>query len=399
MIKFRKEYVVIFTIQVTEVLGFSLILPFLPLFAEDLGASAFTATMLLATFSLAQFLTSPIMGRLSDHYGRKPLLILSQISTCLSFIILGFSNSLWMVFLSRLVDGVLGSNFTIAQAYLSDISSKKNRAKALGLSGVAFGVGFLIGPAIGGFLATRYGYSLPAFIAAAMAFATILITTFILPETIKEIKPGPIDLKIISLEEFAKYFKMPSLKRKFLIFFFYILAHVTWVTGFSLFADRSLGWDPARIGWAMTYVGVVSIITRGYLINKMIDILGERWVIKLAAISMMIGLSVVAFLNKTWHFYVVMTFFSLGSGSMRPTLLAQISKTAPKGEQGGVMGISNSLGSIAQIIGPIIAGLMLTYFFPGALGIAAALSMALGFIIILKEFPASHKSLRNPHAK
>src|SRR3989338_11650564 len=128
--KFSKEYSIIFVIMITEVLGFSLILPFMPFFAERFGASPLTIGLILTSYSLFQFISAPIMGKLSDHYGRKPMLILSQISTCIGYIILGLANSVWMIFLSRIVDGILGSNFTIAQAYLSDISTKKNRTKA-----------------------------------------------------------------------------------------------------------------------------------------------------------------------------------------------------------------------------------------------------------------------------
>lgn len=181
--KLSKELLIILVIQITEVLGFSLILPFLPFYAQDLGASPLIIALVLSSFSLFQFISAPILGRLSDIYGRRPLLIASQISTFISFLILAKSTSLTMIFLSRAVDGLLGSNFTIAQAYISDISTKKNRSKAFGISGIAFGIGFLIGPAIGGFL-SKFGFSVPAFIASGISFLTILATFFFLPETV-----------------------------------------------------------------------------------------------------------------------------------------------------------------------------------------------------------------------
>ena len=154
---YDKRFITIFVIQITEVLGFSLILPFLPYYATNLGASPFKVSLILSTFSLFQFFSAPIMGRLSDSYGRRPLLIISQLSTFISFLVLGFSNSLFWIFTSRIIDGLLGSNFSIAQAYLSDISAEEDRSKVFGYSGVAFGLGFLVGPAIGGFL-SQFGY-------------------------------------------------------------------------------------------------------------------------------------------------------------------------------------------------------------------------------------------------
>ena len=185
--KLTKEYVTIFVILVTEVLGFSLILPFLPFYAQQFGATPFIIGLIAASFSFFQFWSAPILGRLSDHYGRKPMLLISQFSTFLGFLILGYANSLWMIFLSRIVDGLFGANYTIAQAYLSDISSKKDRSKVFGLSGAAFGFGFLIGPGIGGWL-SQFGFSVPSFMAAGVAFITLLIIAFVLPETIKRPK-------------------------------------------------------------------------------------------------------------------------------------------------------------------------------------------------------------------
>ena len=182
--KWTKQHWIILLILLTEVLGFSLILPFLPFYAQEMGASAFQVGLLLTVFSFFQFIAAPIAGRLSDIYGRKPLLIISQLSTTISFVILALSNQLWMLFASRIVDGLFGSNGTIAQAYLSDISNKKNRSQAFGLSGVAFGLGFMVGPLLGGTL-SQINYAVPAYLAASMSFISILLTVFLLPETVK----------------------------------------------------------------------------------------------------------------------------------------------------------------------------------------------------------------------
>ena len=183
--KLDRKLFIILLIQITEVLGFSLILPFLPFYAQSMGATPLTISMIIGLFSALQFVSAPIMGRLSDKWGRRPLLIASQISTLVSFVLLAQANTVWMLFLSRGVDGLLGSNFTIAQAYISDVSSKKDRSKAFGISGAAFGIGFLIGPALGGYL-SRFGFAVPAYTAAGISLLTIILTMLFLPETVKK---------------------------------------------------------------------------------------------------------------------------------------------------------------------------------------------------------------------
>ena len=188
------------------------------------------------------------MGKLSDHYGRKPMLIISQLSTFISFIILGFANSLEMLFISRIVDGAFGSNFAIAQAYLSDTSSKEERSKVFGLSGVAFGFGFLIGPGIGGYL-SQFGYHIPSFLAAAVSALPIILIFFFLPETVQRKKDVKIDLKIFHFADFKKYLTDKKISSKLWQFSCYIFAHVIWVSTSALFAQKQLGFTAIDMGF------------------------------------------------------------------------------------------------------------------------------------------------------
>jgi len=365
--------------MITEVLGFSLILPYLPYLAEDLGASPFVIGLILTTFSLFQFISAPIMGRLSDYYGRKPLLILSQLSTFLSFIILGFANTVGIIFLSRIVDGLLGSNFTIAQAYLSDTSTKENRTKVFGISGVAFGIGFLIGPAVGGFL-TRFGYQIPAFLAAGISLTTIIITALFLPETVQRKEIKGFRVKIIDLEVFKKYLRDKRLKANLGQLFSYLLSHTIYVSGFALYARRQLGVGPDKVGFLFAYLGFLSIIFRGLLLSKMIDKWGEKKLEKLTTASMLLGLLGMVFAKNIYIYLPVVTLLSFGMGTLRPLLIGKISKSVSDSEQGAILGVSNSLGSFSQIIAPLISGFILNVTFPGALGIMATLVMLLGVV-------------------
>ena len=376
--------------MVTEVLGFSLILPFLPFYAQKFGATPFTIGLIFASFSLFQFISAPIMGKLSDSFGRKPLLIFSQFSTFIGYIVLGFSNTLWMIFLSRIIDGLLGSNFTIAQAYISDISSKKDRTKALGLSGAAFGFGFLIGPGIGGYLAS-FNYSLPAFLAAGFSFLTIVLTYFFLPETITKRENLKLNMKIFEFDHYGKYFSKKKLFKKFLIFFSYVLNHSIFVSNWALFAERQLSFGTTEVGFTLTYIGFISIFIRTVLLSKMIDKLGENKLQLFGLISAFLGTFSMGFIDTTWLFVISITFFAFGSGISRPALLGSISREGSVKEQGLLMGITGSIMSFSQIIGPLIGGYLLNNFFPGTIGLVGSFILMCGIILLL----SSKKNLAN----
>jgi DHA1 family tetracycline resistance protein-like MFS transporter len=379
-VEYRKERITIFIILVTEVLGFSLILPFLPYLAGDFGASTFTIGLISTTFSFFQFFSAPIMGALSDVYGRKPMLILSQLSTLISFVILGFANSLGLIFISRIVDGLLGSNFTIAKAYLSDITAKKDRSKSFGMTGVAFALGFLIGPAVGGFLSTQFNYQLPSFIAAGVSLLTILLTAFILPETVDNEKEKEFKLKIIDLKKFKKYFDQPIVARKLKQFLLYILSHTILISSFALFVQQKFDLIPQQIGYFFTYIGLINIIFRGIVLGKLVDNFSEKRLQKIALLSIVIGMLGAALSPNAIVFGLVMTFFAFGGGLFRPLITGAISRSVSNQEQGAVMGITDSLGSVAQIFGPLIGGIVLQTTSPVVLGLLAAGLSALAFI-------------------
>ncbi len=391
MKKLDRRLMIVFLIQVTEVLGFSLILPFLPFYAQTYGASPFIIGLLLTCFSLFQFITSPIMGKLSDAYGRRPLLIISQLSTTLSFIVLAFSNSLWLIFLSRSIDGILGSNFTIAQAYISDITTQQDRSKAFGLSGAAFGIGFLIGPAIGGYL-SQFSFALPALLAAGISAISILLTYFFLPETVTKThqKFSFKEVKILDPTPFKKYLFTQQTSSALWQFFFYSLAHVTWTANFAVYGAMKLDLTAKVTGYILAYIGLISIILRMKIIPKLIDLFTEEKLIFWGMISIIFGLLLAPLFKTLTPFFALMTFFSFGTGLTRPLLNGAISRKAPENEQGAIMGVANSLGSLSQIIGPILGGILLSTSFPEGMLIVAAGIMLLGLFIFLKQPVQAH---------
>lgn len=375
----------IILIQITEVLGFSLILPFLPLYAQKLGANPLQIGLILTSFSLFQFISAPIMGKLSDIYGRKNLLILSQFSTFISFIILAFAKSLPMIYLSRITDGLLGSNMTITQAYLSDISKKNERSKVFALSGIAFGVGFMIGPAIGGLL-SQINFAIPALLAAGMSAVSMIATQLLLKETIhnqQKIK-FKLSLKLFTPANFQKYFQNKLIAPQLWIFFAYVSAHVLFSSNFSLFINKKLDLNTKEIGFALAYIGAMMVILRGLVIPKLLDIFKEEKIKNVGMLCLIAGLFLLMIVNQKWMLYPVLSIFAFGSGLTRPLLMGAISKNVNQNEQGVVMGITNSLGSIAQIFAPILGGFLLKEFLPFAVLIPAFLLMLVGFILNLK---------------
>lgn len=378
--RWRKELLVIMMIQITEVLGFSLILPFLPFYAESMGASPLVVALILSSFSLLQFISAPVMGRLSDMYGRKPLLIASQISTFISFVILGRAGSLAWIFISRAVDGLLGSNNVIAQAYVSDISSEEERSKAFGVSGISFAVGFMIGPALGGYL-SRFGYSVPAYVAAGMSMLSIILTVLLLEETVKRAGKWK-KVKIFDWGAFVKYFGDEKLRRGFLIIFTYFMTHVIWTSNLSLYMKSKLGFGASEVGWMLAYVGLFSIVFRGLLLSKLIDKVGESRLTKISVLAIILGLLVLMGVRDFVWVLASLSLFAFGNGSTRPLMIGNISKGVDKNEQGAVLGVVNSLRSVAQIVGPVIGGYFLSNFFPESVMLVAMLFMSVGMGVI-----------------
>lgn len=377
--KFDRRHYTIFAILVTEVLGFSLVLPFLPLYAQDLGGTPFQIGLIVASFSLFQFFSAPIMGKLSDQFGRRPMLIISQLSTFLSFIVLGFANSLWMIILSRVIDGLFGSNRTIAQAYLSDISSKNDRSKAFGLSGMAFGIGFLVGPATGGFL-SQFGYDFPAFVAAGISLITIFTTILFLPETVKSKKMKEFKVNILNSEDFSKYFSNQKIAFLLISFTTYVFALFTFTSNLSLFSERKLSFGATEVGYLLAYVGVINLILRSPLLGKIIDLVGERILMYFGIILMVLGLLGISIFQNTIKFFVVFTLFAIGSAFSRPLISGEISRNVSDKEQGAINGVLGSLGSIARIIGPILGGYLLNNHFPSSLPLMAGSIIGLGLM-------------------
>ena len=346
----------IFLIVFIDLLGFGLILPLLPFYAKSFGANELTIGLLLASYSLMQFIGAPVLGRLSDRYGRRPILLISQLGTFVGFIMLGFANGLGMLFASRIVDGVSGGNISTAQAYIADISDEKNRAKNFGLIGAAFGLGFIMGPAIGGFL-SEFGYQVPAFAAAGLSFLSMALTFFLLHEPERKATAS----REFSVKALKRAFAHPMIGILLTMVFTFGLAFAMFQTSFALFASARFGFDVQQTALVLTYVGVLSVIMQLVVVKRVVRRLGENRSIMVTRASLALGLALMAAVQNPWMLIVVMPILSFGGGVTSPVLTSLISKSVDRAEVGGMLGISTSVDSLSRVAAPILGNALLAF--------------------------------------
>ncbi len=386
---------IIFTIVFIDLLGFGLILPLLPYYAETYGATPLIIGLLVASNAAAQLLGAPLLGRLSDRLGRRPVLLFSITGTLIGFLLLGFADPLgkllagWVapqatnqmilafLFLSRILDGITGGNITVAQAYIADVTDEKNRAKGLGLIGAAFGLGFIIGPAAGGAL-SQWGYNTPAFVAAVVSFLNLIAIFFLLPESltaerrelaIQNQKP-PFTLKAL-----LQALQQPKVGPLLHIRLFYGLAFATFQSIFALYA-QSIGLSPQTTGYVLAYVGLLSVITQAGLIGILTRRFHENWLIITGLWVMTASLLAWAFTEQLWVLLVVLLPLALSAGVLNTVIQSAISKSVSREEVGGILGIAGSLEAISRVIAPTIGGILIQQIGRSAPGIFSALIMA-----------------------
>jgi MFS family permease len=392
----------IFLIVAVDILGLTLMIPLLPFYAERLGATPTVAGMLIGVYAACQLVSGPLLGRLSDHMGRKPLLIVSQIGTCIGFLITANAHMLWLVFVGRIIDGSTAGNLSLAQAYISDVTKPEDRAKSFGIIGIAFGLGFLIGPAISGFLA-GYDYRYPMYAAALMSFTSIMATTFLLPSVAESQEarvasggggvtgpagPGGRRVSIVQWGEYAKYFRQPALSNLLCQFFFFTFSFSMFVSGLPLFSERRFTWHgrpfgPEQTGYAWAWAGFLGILLQGPGLGKLVKRFGERALNRTGFGAYVVGYLMMAFSHSIPMLVATVTVLAIG-GLVRPTLTSMITHVAPRQEQGSVLGLNQSLNSISQIAAPPLGGLLITHHLLAAWGIAAACVAAGGLVLASK---------------
>ncbi|HEX5082470.1 MAG TPA: MFS transporter [Blastocatellia bacterium] len=360
----KERLIPIFIVVFVDILGFSLILPLLPFYARELNAADTLVGPLIASYSLCQFIAAPILGNLSDTYGRRPILLYSQFGSFLGFILLGLAMHLphplaWL-FAGRMIDGLSGGNLTVAQAYISDITEQRERAKIFGMIiGVSFGLGFTIGPGLGGIISSRFGYDITAYLAAFFSLSSIIATSLLLRETQRQ-SDEPRLRGLAMYTRVVDYLRIVDLRPLLAVFFFMSLPFTIYTTMFPLFAKNQLGFDVMHAGYFLALVGLLGVIWQGGLIGPIVKRFGEYKSLMVGLVASAAGLYYITAVDVWWKLIFVAILFSFGHSVSRPSLTSLIAQAAPPDRRGGVFGAMTSIESMSRIIGPLLGGWIIT---------------------------------------
>ena len=354
----------VFLIVLVDVFGMTLVIPLLAIYAETFHATPLQATMLVSVFAACQLISGPVIGHVSDRVGRKPMLLISQIGTFIGFIVMARARALWMLYVARILDGATAGNLSLAQAYISDHTEPSQRAKSFGLIGIAFGVGFFIGPSLTGFLSAKYGMTTPIYLAAVMSATSILCTATLLKGGQQSHHAFDDREAALRWRTYAKYFGRPGLRERLLQFLFFITSFSLFISGFALFAERRFTYQghpfgPREIGYVFGYVGFLGIILQGGLIGRLVKRFGESMLVAAGFIALVIGYFGLGIASSFALLMFTGTLAAFGNGVIRPALTSLITQQAGRQEQGVVLGITQSLMSMASIVAPIVGGLLI----------------------------------------
>jgi MFS transporter, DHA1 family, tetracycline resistance protein len=367
----RSPLLVIFVTVFIDLVGFGIVIPLLPFYAGRLGASPLELGLLFASYSVMQLIFSPVLGRLSDRHGRRPVLLLSLLGTGLGLLILGAAGSLWMLFAGRIIDGISGGNISTAQAYVADVTTPENRAKGMGLVGAAFGLGFIFGPAIGGLL-SLYDKSLPFYFAAALAFANAVLLYFVLPETVTRDHPArAVDR---SFRGMVAELRQPMLALVLSVYFLFVVAFSIMTTTFALYTIRRFGYEEHHNGYLFAFIGIISALIQGGLIGRMVRRRGELPFVILGAALLAAGLALLPLVGPQAGglaaLLVLLAVLANGNAMATPSLQALASKSVGAEEQGTVLGLTQSAASLARVVGPVVGTYLIqSSSAPGAEGV------------------------------
>ncbi len=366
-----RPLLIIFLIVFVNLLGFGIIIPLLPLYATRLGASPFVVGLLFASFSMAQLLAAPVLGDLSDRYGRRPVLIFSLMGTAVSFAMLAVANSLDLVFASRIIDGLSGGNVSTARAYIGDVTTVENRARAFGVIGAAFGLGFIFGPALGGAL-SHLGYAAPAWGAAAIALAAAVLTWARLPETARRTPRN----RGSTWAAAAGMLRRPVIGRLLLVDFLYWATFAAYQTTFALFGARRFGFDVPQIGYVLAVAGAIGVLAQILAVGPVVRRLGEHRTLAGGLAMAAVGLGLAAAAHHLGLFLIALLPGAVGAALAIPTLTSLISQAVPPDEQGRIQGVSTALEGLGRTVGPVWGNGVLGLYAEGAAFGSAAVVLA-----------------------
>ena len=361
----KTSLLVLFLTVFIDLIGFGMVIPFLAYYAREYGASGMMVGAVVGIYSIMQFFFAPVWGRLSDRIGRRPVILISLTASCLGYFLFAFARSLILLFASRVIAGAGGANIGTAQAYIADTTTHEDRAKGMGLIGAAFGMGFILGPPLGGWLGdlgTKHGMAgnlLPGIVAGSLSLTALLIALFVLGEskkpdaTIRSGLPPQFDSAV-----WREVSSQRVLLAVISTLFIALLAVAGMETSVTLHARDRFGFTPRDLGYFFLFMGVIVAVIQGGLIGRLAKKLGEKTLVAIGAGSFTIGLALIPGIYKVPLLYGVAFFLAVGQGLTYPSLTSLVTKVTPSREHGSMLGLATSVGSLARFLGPIVSGVL-----------------------------------------
>lgn len=359
-----------------DVLGFTLVIPLLPYYAMHFSASPLEVGLLNASYAALQLFSGPLLGALSDRFGRKRVLLSTQVGTLLGFLVLGGAQSLWMLFAGRLIAGATAGNLTIAQAYISDVTPSEHRTRTFGIIGIAFGMGFLFGPPLAGVMAHRFSYAAPPLVAAGLSALSATLTFFLLNDL-----PAKSTGSGRSLS-FGRFLGLSAARSRLLQFFCYILSFSTLIGGVPLFLAQRFGYNVEQTGYIFAFSGFIGAMIQGGLLGRLVKRVGEERLALMGLLSMLVN-AALGWVSTLPFLLVVIAIGGFGTSVVRPSLTTLITRSVPPEEQGAALGVSQSLASLGQMIGTVAAGALIGRGWLPSFGLLSAFFAILGMALNL----------------
>lgn len=378
---------IIFFTMFIDLLGFGLIIPILPIYSEQLGASGWMIGLIVGSYSMMQFIFAPVWGNLSDRYGRKPILLGSIAINVAGYIFFANATTLFLLLLSRSFSGIGSANISVAQAYISDITTAENRAKSFGLIGVAFGLGFILGPPFGGFLKEHYGIDALGYSASALSTLNLFFVFFFLKESFTDRPDGKFVWKN-PFKGIIDGFRKPVVSEIMTVTFVYISAFSMMHVTASLLWENQYGKSEAEIGYIFAFIGMSVVAVQGTLVGPATKRFGERNLLRIGCGLMAVGLASMPFVPAAFFYplmLVSLLVIAFGNGFSSPSIQSLLSQSVDAQEQGKFMGINQSLGSLGRVIGPIMGAAIYDYYFVSPYVLAGI--MMIGCLFLIRRIP------------
>lgn len=384
----QRALVLVYATIFLDVLGLGVLIPILPYYAQQFRTDAFTVGFLSAAFSIAQFTASPFLGALSDRIGRRPVILVNILGSGLAYILFGWADTLWLLMLARVLEGITGGSVSTAQAYIADVTPPEDRMKRFGLIGAVFGLGFIIGPAFGGFL-SKISLAAPAYAAGSLCLLAAAFGYFMLPESLPEGRRSGEGMRFRDANPFGRIsdaMRRDALRPILIAIFTVNVAFSGLQSNFAVYTLKRFGMGPQDNAWIFVYIGVLSILMQGLVVRRLPKTLDPVKASIGGLLAMGAGLLGISFARAEWHLFPAIFVMAVGNGISAPMLTGLVSRRVGEREQGVVLGSTQSILSATRVVGPLFAGFLFDAFGSGSPYWTGSL-LALAAVLIVARTP------------